>query len=224
MRAKPWTIRGGFGEFLTILAGPLPGLSVGWAILLRAYFGAPTSDLMLDIALAAVVVNTVTLLPFLPLDGGRLLDLALLRRLPQLRVLGLVVSGLMFFVLIPLGGGLIAGVLGLLMWAGIPAAKRKGKLLPWFKANTKEDSEQQVLAAFSISRERSQRKAFNKGGGIARLDELMGLGQAKKLGFLGGFITLFVFVLSWSTPLALPLYSGVANGFQWYHLQDEVKN
>ena len=38
--------------------------------------GSPASDQMLDFALSAVVVNSVTLLPFLPLDGGRLLDLA----------------------------------------------------------------------------------------------------------------------------------------------------
>ncbi|MGJ8725012.1 MAG: metalloprotease [Roseibacillus sp.] len=224
MRAKHWSIDGGFGEFLTILAGPLPGFILGWVVLAKAYFGSPISDAMLDFALAAIVVNGVTLLPFLPLDGGRLLDLAVLRRMPQMRVVGLVFAGLLFFGLVPFGGGVIAGVLGLLMWTGIPAARRRSKLLPWLRANVKEDHEQRVVTAFNISRERSLRKSFNREAGIARLDELIGLGQAKRLGFLGGLFALFVLFVSWAAPLALPAYSVVLNGQQWYAMQADVEN
>ena len=110
------------------------------------------------------------------------------------------------------------------MWVAIPSAKRRSKLLPWLQANTKEDEEQQVVTAFSISRERSQRKAFNKSSGMARLDELMGLAQARKVGFLGGLLTLLVLGVSWLSPLALPVYSVAVNGVEWYHMQEEVKS
>lgn len=224
MRAKQWAVKGGVSELLTILAGPLPGLVVGWGIFTKAYLGSPVSDTMLDVALAAVVVNGFTLLPFLPLDGGRLLDLAFLRRMPQLRILGLIVAGFVFFGLVFAGGGLVAGVLGLLMWAGVPSARRKSRLLPWLRANEKDDSEQQVVTAFSVSRECSKRKVFSGPAGIARLDELMGLSHAKKLGSLGGVMVLLLLVCSWAIPFALPVYSVTVNARDWLDAQKQAKS
>lgn len=223
MKAKQWPIRGGWSELMTVLAGPFPGLIVGWVIFGRAYQGVPTSDLMLDLALAAVVVNGFTLLPFLPLDGGRLLDLGVLRRMPQLRCLGLFLSGLVFVALALTGWGLIGFVLALLMWLSIPAAIRKSKLLPWFRANKQEGEEAQVVTAFSISRERSQRKVFKGASGVARLDEMMGLGQASRLGFFGGLIALGCLVFSWVAPLVIPASGIVANAQEWFGVQGGVK-
>ena len=223
MSAKQWPIKGGWQEFLTIMAGPVPGLLFGWIVLIKTDLGAPTSDFVLDFALAAMVVNSVSLLPFLPLDGGRLLDLAFLRRAPQLRIFGLVLAGLVFLGLAFVGGGILAGVLALLMWASVPSAFRKSKLLPWFRSNAKEEGERQVVTAFNIARERSQHKAFKGSFGIARLDELMGLGQAKRLGLLGGAMALGVLVLTWISPFALPVYSVVISGKKWYETQQKVQ-
>lgn len=223
MSAQRWQVKGGWGEFVTILAGPLPGLVFGWVILFRAYLGQPVSDLMLDAALAAVVVNSVTLLPFLPLDGGRLLDLAFLRRIPQLRGFGLVVTGLAFCVLAFLWKSPIAGTLGLLMWFGIPAARRKSKLLPWFRANSKEESDERVTTAYAIVREHSRRKSFNGVFGIARLDEFMGLGQAKPLGVAGGIIALFILALTALAPLAIPAVGLARNGQDWFEAQSQAE-
>ena len=224
MSAKQWSIRGGWSEFMTTLAGPLPGLLIGWVVLGRAYHGVPTSDFVLDLALAAVVVNGVTLLPFLPLDGGRLLDLAMLRRTPQLRCVGLFFAGLVFIGLALSGWGLLGFVLALLMWASIPAAIRKSKLLPWFRANAKEGEKEQVVTAFTISRERSQRKAFKGAFGIARLDEMIGLGQASKLGVLGGLVALLFLLLAWLAPFALPVRGIATNAQEWFKVQGWMKS
>jgi hypothetical protein len=223
MTAKQWPIQGGWWELLTVLAGPLPGLIVGWAIFANAYLGNVSSDFLLDAALAAVVVNSVTLLPFLPLDGGRLLDLAFLRRMPQLRIFGLILAGLLLVVLAFWGRGIPAAIFALLLWAGIPAARRRSKLLPWLRANAKEDDDQQVVTAFNISRERSQRKAFQGPFGIARLDELMGLGKAQSLGLLGGVLVLGILALTWASPLFLPAYSLASNGMQWFEEQEKMQ-
>ncbi len=203
MKAKQWPVKGGWGELLTILAGPVPGLVFGWAVVTGNFLNGGGSDLLLDFAVAAIVVNGVTLLPFLPLDGGRLLDLAFLRKAPQLRTVSLVFLGLALLALAFVGGGLLVGLLAILAWAGIPSSLRRSKLLPWFRANAKDVPEQQVLTAFSISRERSQRKSFRGAGGIAKLDELMGLAHAKSLGFFGAALVVIVFFLAAVAPLAL---------------------
>lgn len=223
MSAKQWSVKGGWGELLTILAGPVPGLAGGWLILAAAYSGVSMSDFVLDLALAFVVVNSLTLLPFLPFDGGRLLDLVFLRQVPQLRTLGLVLTGCLFFGLAFFGGGLLAVVGALLMWAGIPAARRKSKLLPWLRANATEEDEQQVIAAYQISRENSVQKGFQGARGMARLDELIGLGQAKALGLLGGAIALGFIAFAWFAPLALPSYGLAANSQDWWQAQATAK-
>ena len=222
LSAKRWSIGGGFPEFLVTIAGPLPGLVFGWFVLVRAYLGVPTDDLVLDAALAAVVVNGFTLLPFLPLDGGRLLDLAFLRRMPGLRTFALFVTGGIMLVLALLGGGLILGVLAVLMWIGIPAARRKSKLLPWLQANSKDDEDAQVITAYSVARERSVRKSFKGRAGIARLDELIGLGRARKLGGFGVLLVLGVLAISWLFPFVLPAVGLAKNGQAWFEKSQAI--
>lgn len=223
MSARSWNVKGGWGELFTVLAGPLPGLLFGWFFIVRAYLGVPVSDLLLDAAFAAVVVNTVALLPFLPLDGGRLMDLAVLRRVPQLRVFGLVITGLVLCGLSFLGGGAVFLILGVLMWSGIPAARRKGKLLPWFRANEKDEEEAMLTAAYAITRERAQRKSFKGVAGIARLDELIGLARAKPLGAMGGMLALGILVLTFLAPFAIPAVGLAQSGQDWFKEQERAE-
>ena len=71
-------------QFIVILAGPLPGLLAGIAVLIAGYF-LPLPHLFPEFGAMAVVLNAFHLLPFLPLDGGRIVDLLLFRDLPILR-------------------------------------------------------------------------------------------------------------------------------------------
>jgi Zn-dependent protease len=65
-------------QSIVLLAGPLPGLFIGVAL---AIAFAVTGDTRLSTAaLQFVFINGFNLLPFAPLDGGRLIELALLGR------------------------------------------------------------------------------------------------------------------------------------------------
>lgn len=76
-------------QVIILLAGPLPGLLFGVGLL--AWLGATpdvppvTAAAVRDGALIAVTINLFNLLPFTPLDGGRLLEIALFSRWPLLR-------------------------------------------------------------------------------------------------------------------------------------------
>lgn len=72
-------------QMIVLLAGPLPGLLAGAAVLLWWPAAEPMADSVARLATMSLAVNLFNLLPIAPLDGGRLLELALFSRWPRLR-------------------------------------------------------------------------------------------------------------------------------------------
>ena len=221
MAAKTWSIKGGVGELLTVLAGPMPGFIFGWSVLTFAFFGTEFSEPLLNFALVCALLNSFTLLPILPLDGGRLLDLALLRTAPSLRALGLFLGGLVALAFAFLGGGLAAGVLALFLWFGIPSARRKSSLLPWMRANVSDDPSTTAELGLAVLREKGKAKLASGPGGAAKLDELSGIGQGKALGSLGSALALLIVAFALFGPLAFPVYE-VAKRIQTEQAQEKA--
>lgn len=95
-RPRPTTT---WQQAVVLLAGPLPGLLAGIAML----FLLPASQgFWTTVASMAVFVNLFNLLPVTPLDGGRLVEAALFSRWPRARVA--------FFI------GSVAAFLALALW------------------------------------------------------------------------------------------------------------
>ncbi len=87
------------------LAGPVPGLLLGMAGVAWVLFGDVDTNAwwyatLVTAILAALLINLLNLLPVMPLDGGRVVDLFIMGRMPWFRF----------------AFGLVSG--GLLMWAG----------------------------------------------------------------------------------------------------------
>ena len=74
---SPWQ------EAAILLLGPVPGYLLG--IYLLTHATAATPDWVHQLALMAVFVNVFNLLPFPPLDGGQLMNLAIFNRFPRLQ-------------------------------------------------------------------------------------------------------------------------------------------
>lgn len=223
MAAKSWPIGGGFAELATILAGPLPGFIFGWSLLAYSFTGGQVNNPLLDFALVCALLNSFTLLPVLPLDGGRLLDLAMLRSAPRLRTLALALSGLLALVLAFLGGGVLLGILAVLLWSAIPNARRKSALLPWMQVNVKDESLSSSEAGLAILREQGKERLFKGAGGASKLDELTGLGRVKPLGALGCALALTVLFFAWAGPIALPIYEVGMKAKSWANQQDRAE-
>ena len=88
------------------LAGPMPGLllallAFAWLMLGQADDTAWWFPTLVIAITASIVVNTLNLLPIMPLDGGRVVDLFVMGRLPWFRFLFALASG------------------GLLVWSGV---------------------------------------------------------------------------------------------------------
>ncbi|MDH5506957.1 MAG: hypothetical protein OEZ02_07025 [Anaerolineae bacterium] len=59
-------------KILVLFAGPLPGLALGLAAI-PLYFGKPMPRPLVTLVLLLIVINYFNLLPFFPLDGGRII-------------------------------------------------------------------------------------------------------------------------------------------------------
>src|SRR5262245_13845005 len=81
----------GYKEAIVILLGPLPGILLGAVLGVAAV--AYDSDLLYSAATLRLFINWFHLLPFLPLDGGRLLHLVLFSRQAWLEAVFRVITG-----------------------------------------------------------------------------------------------------------------------------------
>jgi Zn-dependent protease len=88
LHATPWQ------QIFVILAGPVPSLIAGLGILTAGFFLPQMPLWLLDLGGCAIVLNAFHLLPFLPLDGGKIVDLLVFRDLPLLRPLFTAVSAI----------------------------------------------------------------------------------------------------------------------------------
>ncbi len=80
-------------RLVILFLGPLPGIFAGIGILL--WSGMPgVSAFWREAGILVLVFNAFNLLPILPLDGGQIMDVALVSRFPRLRVVFLLLSGL----------------------------------------------------------------------------------------------------------------------------------
>jgi Zn-dependent protease len=104
---------------LVLMMGPLPGLVLGCALLLRGAEG-----LELTVALQLVAINAFNLLPIAPFDGGQLFNLVLFSRHRHVEVGFLAVAALAVIGLALLLKTWIFGVLGLFMLLSIPVRKQ----------------------------------------------------------------------------------------------------
>jgi len=116
----------GYKEAIVILLGPLPGIILGGVLGIVGTING--SELLRSAAVLFLFINGFNLLPFMPLDGGRLLHLVLFSRQPHLEALFRVLTGgLMAFAGFSMGGWYLGG-LGVFIVLGTPHLFRVSQL------------------------------------------------------------------------------------------------
>jgi Zn-dependent protease len=111
-------------KLIVLLLGPVPGLALGAVCL---WLGARTgSPVWHEIGITAVVLNYVNLLPVTPLDGGRVVELLFLQRMPLAGAAFLLASAVVAGLAgLAFGDGVVIG-LSVLMLVAVPARWRVG--------------------------------------------------------------------------------------------------
>lgn len=111
------------------LAGPVPGLVLGLAAGYASLAFGSTS--LFTFAIVALVLNWLNLLPIAPLDGGRILEVLWLERLPRARVGFLLASGLLFATL----SDVLLGILAAVVLLFVPGEWRFARLIGLLRAD-----------------------------------------------------------------------------------------
>ncbi len=137
-------------QIVVLLAGPLPGLLAG-AALLVGFEDAPRVGLWHDIALIAISVNLFNLLPITPLDGGRLVEIALFSRWPRLRLAFALLGVVAFVALAVWLSNLALWLIALILAAGVVGQWRQARLFRAWKPGISPTA--QVLHLFGVLRE-----------------------------------------------------------------------
>src|SRR6516165_9108489 len=103
----------GWQAAIVILLGPLPGIAIGAVLGVLAFLWQKES--LQSMALLFVAINGFNLLPFMPLDGGRLLQLVLFGRQRHLQALFQGITGILLALVGFTTGGWVLGGVGVLM-------------------------------------------------------------------------------------------------------------
>ncbi len=127
--ATPWQ------RLLVLLAGPLPGMLLGALLAALVLAGKLTATpWLLEAVALLVVLNYFNLLPFVPLDGGRVLELLLLEERPRLRGLFAATGALGIAGVGLWSDSSVALVLAALLALGLPGQLRQARLLARLRA------------------------------------------------------------------------------------------
>lgn len=146
-------------EIIVLLLGPLPGILLG-TILFFTLWPTDTKSVLYRAISMLLAINAFNLLPFMPLDGGRVMNLLIFRRHPALEVLFklFAVGGLLLLALVLMSW--VLAVVGILILVGIPLGFKLGmrarKIKQEFPTISTEWNEQGVAEfhrLYSYSRE-----------------------------------------------------------------------
>ncbi|WP_367874301.1 hypothetical protein [Luteolibacter sp. Populi] len=173
-------------QLLVILAGPLPGLLAGTAILGAGIF-VTLPGWVLDVGGFALLINIFHLLPFLPLDGGRVVDMLIFRDLPFLRPFFTALSGALVIVAWYFTGVRVLlyfafGMLGGLAWDfRMIRVVRGGRRLGWKDAKDEDETLRQI---FKGVREEGNDSFFAELNWHRQIEVLLAEVMRKRPGFL----------------------------------------
>ena len=118
-----------FQESVVLLLGPMPGYVLGLAIIFGGTDEIPIW--LVQYAIISIILNGLNLLPFLPLDGGRIVSLALFNRLPLLQLLLMILSILGFLYVGIFIGEWVLLILATLLIIGLPTLWREIQLFKY---------------------------------------------------------------------------------------------
>lgn len=197
---KPWH------EVMIVLAGPVPGIVLGF-VLLGFALNLPTAlpAWSIDAAVILLALNIFNLLPIMPLDGGQIVNLAILNRFPYV---GALFKGLSGVALLILGQLLDAKLLWMAAFAFIFRVP-----LEWRLAGALRDLRRQALAENFQSTEEEPwlRRIFRRfqqvkfdAAANQRANEAIRLAQLLRQP-QPGFGTIALALAGWTSPLWLPI-------------------
>lgn len=202
---------------IIILAGPVPGIIIGFALVLTSFYYP--SEKLLMLANIFIGLNFFNLLPFMPLDGGRLLENLFIHHNHTLRIVFTLISIITLTI--------ISLLLGSFIFLIIPASMAFDLIMEIKNQKIREYLSQENINYTSDYNDLPDTTywtirdciilSFNKryagvqagvhqysvleGGLIQHVVALLKTPIIKDLNFFGKFITILIFIIFISLPI-----------------------
>ncbi|TCS39786.1 hypothetical protein [Reinekea marinisedimentorum] len=186
-------------EAIILVLGPLPGYILGLYLLLQ--YSGPTPQWVFEYALISVILNGINLLPFMPLDGGKILNLALFNKLPKLQ-LSFYILSLISFTIIGWWGETVAYILAAILFISLPFFVKETQLMSYLlsqKAHLNYASPLSIIEAIST------RPAWIGTTGAARWQILDSLNHRIQHA-QSNPVTMLAILCLWGASIAAPVY------------------
>jgi Zn-dependent protease len=164
-------------QLVVLLGGPLPGLIAGLATLGYGYFAPDTPLWLIDAAGMAVALNALHLLPVLPMDGGKIIDLLVFRDLPLLRPFFTVTASLSAFAAALVLKSRVLRYIAMAMFGGVIwdvrtiQVVRGARRLPW--AGEVNDESEALRRIFRGMRQEGQGAFIGSDGWHRKIEALL---------------------------------------------------
>jgi Zn-dependent protease len=164
-------------QLVVLLGGPLPGLIAGLATLGYGYFAPDTPLWLIDAAGMAVALNALHLLPVLPMDGGKIIDLLVFRDLPLLRPFFTVTATLSAFAAALVLKSRVLRYIAMAMFGGVIwdvrtiQVVRGARRLPW--AGEVNDESEALRRIFRGMRQEGQGAFIGSDGWHRKIEALL---------------------------------------------------
>jgi len=194
-------------QLVVLLGGPLPGLIAGLAMLAHGYFEPDTPVWLLDAAGMAVALNALHLLPVLPMDGGKVIDLLVFRDLPMLRPFFTVTASLSAFVAALILKSRVLRYIAAAMFGGVLwdvrtiQVVRGARKLPW--AGEVNDESEALRRIFRGMREEGQGAFIGTEGWHKKIEALLMEVMRKRPAFVTRFAGGTLLAISGAVPAML---------------------
>jgi len=114
-------------EAIVLLLGPLPGYVLGIALLFNGIDELP--NWMFEFVIISIILNLFNLLPIMPLDGGKIINIVFFSRLPYLQFFFMLLSVLSFLYIGVFLNEKFTLLIGLVLLITLPSSFRENKLL-----------------------------------------------------------------------------------------------
>jgi len=185
-------------EMMILLAGPMPGIILA---LLALGLGALRIPGAQTVILTLIILNAFNLLPILPLDGGRIVQLLLFARRPTLDVIARILAVATFGMLALTTKSVLLFVLTLGVVLGIPQGRRLAALQRAVRkmpesAATEDKAKQvaQALRELGLGNLMFAKRVALTRATLAQSSRVRNIGCASALGWLLVYACLWVFV------------------------------
>lgn len=204
-----------YEEIIVLLAGPVPGIALGTLIVVTGWAGEIAW--LGSAAFMMLFLNYLNLLPIVPLDGGRIVSIALFDRFPRLQLVFSALSGIVILLCGRAFNEPILLGLGILLLVGVPAQLTQSRILAraraWLRTRRQSEGidESDLIRSIYLELQKPKFDRWNSETKHQMVNGILGRLKRKPAGWRVVVASLFAYFVAMTLPVGFIAYKPAAS-------------